>query len=88
MNNQELESARRATTKCMHGFSCLVTDMCGERPPCHVCGVDGCSNVLFLEPDAPEPPRVLCAYRDSVAGVPVCTCPTHYVTAKAKWEDG
>jgi hypothetical protein len=62
-----------ATTKCPHSFSCLESDLCGERKMCEVSYAKR-HYVLVLKSKEPES----CPYRVDFGYCQLCECPTHF----------
>lgn len=61
---------REQTTKCNHGFSCLESGRCGDKPMCDVETVHG-NNVLCVSTtDWPQ-----CPYHLDFGGAQFCVCP-------------
>ena len=73
MEKQVPESARKATKKCGHNFSCLTTGKCGDREMCPVEYANG-EPLLFLK----DRKYAACPYRLPFGDRQICRCPVHY----------
>jgi hypothetical protein len=71
MNYAVSDQIQKETTKCEHGFSCIKSGQCGDKPMCEVEYSEGV-NFLFLKSKTP----VDCPYNTSFGRFRVCKCPT------------